>query len=232
MPALLAAALSFAGLHLLVSGTRVRDVLVAKLGAGPYRGLFSLATFGTLFAVTRTYKHAFATDNHFYWVWPGAQHASAPIMLIALWLAVSGITTKSPTAVGQEKLLAGDPEPRGVQHITRHPFLWGVSIWATFHLAANGDAASLVLFATFLIVAIAGTVSIDHKRERLLGDAWRRYAARTSNLPFAAMIQGRTRFSFRELGWARPLLTLLVFAVVVSLHPMLFHAYPMPGMND
>lgn len=232
MVALVLAALAFAGLHLGISGTRLRDVLVKKLGAGPYRGLFSLLTLATLVALSRTYANAFATDNRFFWVWPGAQHAAAPIMLIALYLVVAGATTKSPTAVGSEGLLASDPGPRGVQHITRHPFLWGITVWAAFHLSANGDAASLVLFSTFLIVALAGSRSIDRKRERAAGEAWRRYAARTSNLPFAAMLQGRTRLSLREVGVLRPLLTLVVFAVLVSLHPRLFHAYPLPGMSD
>lgn len=232
MVALIAAALSFAALHLIVSGTSLRGVLVRKLGEGPFRGLFSLLTLATIVAISRTYRQAFATDNHFYWAWSGAQHAAAPIMVIALLFAVAGLTTKSPTSVGMEKMLASDPAPRGIQHVTRHPFLWAIAIWATFHLAANGDAASLVLFSTFLIVALIGTRSIDCKRELALGDAWRRYAARTSNLPFAAMLQGRTRFSFRELGFWRPLLALVVFAVLVSVHPMLFHAYPLPGMAD
>jgi uncharacterized membrane protein len=131
-----------------------------------------------------------------------------------------------------EGMLKDDPAPRGIQHVTRHPFLWGIAIWASFHIAANGDAASLVLFTAFLLVALIGTRSIDHKRELALGDAWRRYAERTSNLPFVAMFQGRTKFSWRELGWWRPLLALVVFGVLVSLHPMLFHAYPLPGMND
>ncbi len=207
-------------------------MLVAKLGEGPFRGLFSLLTLVTLVALSRTYKLAFATDNHFYWLWTSATHAAAPVMLIALLFVVAGVSTKSPTGVGQEKMLANDPAPRGIQHITRHPFLWGVSVWAVFHIAANGDAASLVLFSTFLIVALVGTVSIDRKRDAALGEAWRRYAARTSNVPFAAMLQGRTRFSFRELGFWRLLATLVVFGVLVALHPMLFHAYPLPGMND
>lgn len=232
MPALIAAAVAFAALHLIVSGTSLRGLLVRRLGEGPFRGLFSILTLISIIAVRRTYGEAFATDNRFYWAWAGAQHAAAPIMLIAVLFVVAGLTTKSPTAVGMEKLLASDPSPRGIQHITRHPFLWGVALWAAFHLIANGDAASLVLFSTFLIVALVGTRSIDRKRDLALGDAWRRYAARTSNLPFAAMLQGRTRFSFRELGVWRPLLTLVVFAALVAVHPLLFHAYPLPGMAD
>jgi uncharacterized membrane protein len=225
---LIVAAASFATLHLVLSGTRVRDKLVSKLGEGLFRGLFSLATVGTLVALRRAYSSAYASDNQFYWALPYAQHVAGPLMLVALFFVVAGIMTKSPTGVGQEKLLASDPAPVGIQRITRHPFLWGVTLWAAFHLAANGDLASIVLFTTFLIVAVAGTASIDRKRDRMLGDAWRRYAARTSNLPFAALFTRRTAFSFGEFGLVAPIVTLVTFAIIVWLHPVLFHADALP----
>src|SRR5258705_336888 len=43
MTSLILAALFFVGIHLLVAGTTLRDRLIARLGAGPYRGLFALA---------------------------------------------------------------------------------------------------------------------------------------------------------------------------------------------
>jgi uncharacterized membrane protein len=54
-----------------------------------------------------------------------------------------------------------DQPPRGIVRI--HPFLTGVGLWALVHLIGNGDVASLVFFATWAIVALAGTVSIDEK---------------------------------------------------------------------
>ena len=232
MTQLVLAALSFGGLHLLVSGTALRGVLVGRLGEGPYRGLFSLLSFVTLFWLGRSYSVAFASDNRWLWHWPTAQHLAGPVVLIAFLFAVPGVMGRSPTGVGQEGLLARDPEPRGMQRITRHPFLWGVALWAAFHIGANGDIASIVLFATFLVVALAGTRSIDHKRAKKLGEVWTRYTERTSSVPFLAMAQGRTKLSLREIGWVRPAVALLVFGAIVALHPMLFHAYPLPGMAD
>src|ERR1700738_5279716 len=58
---------------------------------------------------------------------------------------------------------------RGIVRVTRHPFLTGVGLWALVHLIGNGDVASLFFFATWAIVALAGTASIDAKRRRLLG---------------------------------------------------------------
>jgi uncharacterized membrane protein len=229
---LVLAASAFATLHLFVSGTPLRGVFVRRIGEGPYRGLFSLATLVTLVWLSRSYSAAFASDNVWLWHWPMAQHAAAPIMLIAFLLAVPGIASRNPASVGQERVLQGNPEPHGMQRITRHPFLWGVAIWAAFHIAANGDVASIVLFATFLVVALVGTRSIDRKRSRALGAVWTAYEARTSNLPFAAIAQGRNRLALREIGWWRPLLALALFALVVALHPRLFGAYPLPGMAD
>jgi uncharacterized membrane protein len=39
--------------------------------------------------------------------------------------------------------------PTNLKRFTRHPMLWGVTIWAAVHLLANGDLASLILFGSF-----------------------------------------------------------------------------------
>lgn len=229
MISLLLAAASFAGLHLVVSGTPLRGVLVKRLGEGPFRGLFSLATFATLYWVGSSYSHAFALENRFLWALPHAQHVAGLVILPALLLAVPGLLERSPTAVGGEGALARGIEPRGMQRITRHPFLWGVMIWAAFHLAANGDLASIILFSVLLLVAAVGTRSIDAKRARALGERWSTYAARTSNLPFAAIAQGRTRLVLSEVGVWRFAVAVAVFAALAWLHPRLFHAAALPG---
>ena len=48
MSSLILAAVTFLLLHLLVSGTTIRDRLVARLGEGLYLGLFSLASVAVL----------------------------------------------------------------------------------------------------------------------------------------------------------------------------------------
>jgi uncharacterized membrane protein len=39
--------------------------------------------------------------------------------------------------------------PTNLKRFTRHPMLWGVTIWAAAHLLANGDLAGLILFGSF-----------------------------------------------------------------------------------
>jgi uncharacterized membrane protein len=137
-------------------------------------------------------------------------------MLPASLLVVLGLTTPNPTAIAQEGRVAQPPQ--GVVRVTRHPFLTGVALWALVHLIGNGDAASLVFFAAWAVVALAGTVSIDSKRRRLLGSAWEPFAAQTSIVPFAAIAAGRNRFKPGEVGAWRLAIGVVVYALMLGGH--------------
>jgi uncharacterized membrane protein len=113
--------------------------------------------------------------------------------------------------------------------ITRHPFLWGVAIWSAFHLSANGDEASVIFFGTFFVLSILGTFSIDAKRRRKMGVAWAAFAAKTSNIPFAAAITGRNSLKLGEsFGW-RFWVAALLFVTVLFAHAHIFGVSPFPG---
>ncbi len=186
MTSLMLGAGFFLGIHLLVSGTTLRDRLVARLGAGAYRGVFSLASLAGLIWMCIAYN-----DAPMVVLWGklvGLKPVALAAMLIAFAFVVLGQTKPNPTSVGGETLITQARGPLGIQRITRHPFLWGVALWALIHLTVNGDLASLVLFGALLALALAGTVSIDAKRRRALGAAWDGFAAQTSNLPFLAIV--------------------------------------------
>jgi uncharacterized membrane protein len=150
------------------------------------------------------------------------------LMLPAVVLVVIGLATPNPTSVAQEDRLAQPAQ--GIVRVTRHPFLTGVGLWALVHLVGNGDLASLVFFATWAVVALAGTVSIDAKRRRLAGAArWDGFAAQTSITPFAAIAAGRNRFSLREIGAWRCLAALAVYALLLGGHAPLIGVSPFPA---
>jgi uncharacterized membrane protein len=104
--------------------------------------------------------------------------------------------------------------------ITRHPFLWGVALWAAVHLVVNGDAASVVLFGSLLLLAVGGPFSIDAKRRRKFGEHWAAFAEATSDIPFAAILAGRNRLgpALTEIGLRRWLIALVLYAVAFYLH--------------
>lgn len=230
MTNLIAAAAFFVLIHLLVSGTRVRDALTGRIGDGPYMGLFSLTSaaglvwLGFAFADARS-----APDNDVLWgVSTGTRHLQLLIQLVAVTFIVVGLTTPNPTSVRQEGALDRPGLVRGMLRVTRHPFLWGVAIWALGHLLVNGDAASLILFGSMLALGLFGTASIDAKRRRKLGTKWDAFAAQTSNVPFLAIAQGRQRLSLGEIGWWRFAVAILVWAALAFGHPWLFGVPALP----
>lgn len=214
MSMLLAAAAYFVLIHLLVSGTRLRDALVRRIGDGPYMGLFSLASIVGIVWLARSYGDARTEAVVFWSVTEPTRWAQFVLQLLATLLVVIGLTTRNPTSVKQEAALERPDLVQGVLRITRHPFLWGVALWAVGHLLVNGDAASLVLFGSLLALAAFGTYSIDAKRRRVLGAAWEPFAAQTSNVPFGRGV----RVSLREIGWWRVLLGVAVWAALLFGH--------------
>ena len=221
MNSLALAALTFTGLHLLVSGTRLRGALVARLGALPYRGLFSLASAGALAWLIWAYikAHVPQATPLAEWRW-----LAIALVFIAFVLIVLGLLTPGPTLVGAEKLV--EQEARGVHRITRHPFLWGVTLWALVHMVFNPDAAALLFFGTFALVGSVGTFSIDAKRARALGERWLRYAAKTSNVPFAAIAQGRNALAPGEIGIVKIVAAAGAFGFFALFHAKFFGLPP------
>lgn len=230
MTNLIAAAAVFVLLHLLVSGTRMRDAVVARTGAGPYLGLFSLASIAGLTWLGFAFGQARSDPaNDVLWgATPETRAAQLALSLVAFLLIVPGLTTPNPTSVRQEGSLDRPDVARGMLRITRHPFLWGVAIWAAGHLLVNGDAASLILFGSLLALALFGTASIDAKRKRVLGPKWAPFAVITSNAPFLAILQGRQHLSLREIGWWRIALAVAIWAALVWAHPYFTGAPALP----
>jgi uncharacterized membrane protein len=225
MLSLLLAAVFFAGIHLGIAGTSLRDRAIAALGRGAYTAVFSLASAAGLVWLVMAYARApyIAFWGMLEWWKPVA----IVLMLPAVLLVVIGLTTPNPTSAGQEGRVA-EP-PRGIVRITRHPFLTGAGLWALVHVVGNGDAASLVFFATWVVVTVAGTVSIDAKRRRLLGAAWEPFAAQTSIVPFAAIAAGRNRFDPGEIGFWRWSAALVVYALLLGGHAHIIGVSPFPG---
>lgn len=223
MSSLIAASVFFLAIHFGVSGTKLRDVLTARIGEKIYRLLFSLASIAGLVWMSMAYGRAPVTE-----LWGplvGLRPAAPPVVLLAFLFAVIGVATPTPTRVGMgSQLTQGADLVRGMVRITRHPFLWGVALWALIHTLLKGDLASLIFFGSLLLLALGGTLSIDAKRHRHFSNAWDSFAQSTSNVPFAAIVAGRNQLwpALREIGLWRPLLGVAAYVVMALLHGRLF----------
>ncbi len=216
----LAAAL-FLGSHY-VASTPLRAKLAARLG-NAYLALYSLVAFATLGYLIWAYLRAPPMGL---WYVPALRYVPLVAMPFAFILAAAALMTRNPSAVMQERALDTGEPARGILRITRHPLMWGIALWAASHIVARGDAASLVFFGTFLVLALSGTALIDRRKRAQLGESWRRFAAVTSNVPFAAIADGRNHLDLAEIGWHKAGAGLALYALTLALHPALFGARP------
>ena len=116
----------FIGVHLVPTFSSFRSGLIDRIGAGPYKGLFSLgALLGLVLMVVGFGRAEFVP------VWqPPSWGRHVPQVLMF------------PSFV----LLAGANMRSNLKRFVRHPMLLGICLWSVGHLFANGDQASVILF--------------------------------------------------------------------------------------
>lgn len=215
---LLLAAVVFVGSHFGISSTGLRDELVRRLGERAYIGLYSAVALILLAWLIRAY--ATVGDPLMLWIRPPLLIVlPLVVMPLALLLFVGGYTQRNPTAVMQGKPApAGRPAP-GVLAITRHPLMWAIGLWALVHLVISDNVASFIFFGAFAILALHGTRVLDAKKQRTWpSEDWQRFAAATSNIPFAAIFTSRNEVRIAEIGWWRILLAGVLYIVLIFLH--------------
>lgn len=114
-----------------------RDHALARLGEGPYKGLFSLVSIAGFALIIVGFGRA-ASDTGLLYLPPfGLRRLTEALMLPALILAVASLF------------------PQGyIKHAVRNPLLIGTALWAFAHLIVNGETAAVVLFGAFLAWSI------------------------------------------------------------------------------
>jgi len=130
---LIAGLVLFFGVHVFSSLRPARAHVVAMLGEGPYKGLYSLASLAgfalTVLGMARAPQLG---------LWnPPAW--GRPVALVVMPVALV--------------LVAAAYIPGNLKRITAHPMLWGITLWALVHLLVNGDLAGLLLFGAFGLYA-------------------------------------------------------------------------------
>ena len=219
-------AVLFLASHLIISSSALRVRLVNAVGEQPYRGIYSLIAFATLGPLI----DEFARNKHagpLLW----ALRAVAPIrwlawllLLAALILFAASFITPNPGGMGAP---AGKSEPRGVLKITRHPGFVGFTLFGIAHMLMNGRAGDVIFFGMFPAVGIIGGMHQDRRKIRALGDRYREFVAKTSFLPFAALIGGRVRWTGDDTPWTAIAVGVVLAVAIVALHPMIFGGHPL-----
>ncbi|WP_404404775.1 NnrU family protein [Pelagibacterium halotolerans] len=186
----LALALSvFLGTHLLPSIPRLRDRLISRFGKRPY-----LIGYGLVSTACLVWVIAAAVTAPVVFLWmPSGWQAWITVILspVALFLILAGAFSVNPLSLSARGSRVN--EAGAIVAVTRHPVFWGAALWAGSHIPPNGDTRSLFLFGTLTLLAISGFWLGDKRARRSLGSRWDDLATRTSIVPFAAIVSGRTR---------------------------------------
>jgi len=119
----------FFGVHLVTAARSARASLVARIGEGPYKGLYSLVSLAGFALIVIGMGKAEPVQ-----LWTPPDWGRT----LAVWAMPLALI-----------LLAASFVPGNLRRITAHPMLWSIALWALLHLIANGDLAGLLLFACF-----------------------------------------------------------------------------------
>ncbi|MBB4265389.1 NnrU family protein [Roseospira visakhapatnamensis] len=116
-----------------------RDRLVARLGAGPYKMLFSLVSLAGLGLMIYGMATGPFLPGYAHPAW--GQYATLALMPLAFILLVAAYV------------------PSNIKRWTVHPMTLGILVWAGAHLLSNGDRMSAMLFGSFTIYALVNLLS-------------------------------------------------------------------------
>ena len=122
-----------------------RGATIARLGEGPWKGLYSLAAGIGLALLIVGYGLARREPVVLYTPPVAMRHLALLLMLPVFPLFFAAYL------------------PGRLSRIARHPMLLATKLWATAHLLANGTQADVLLFGGFLAWAVADRISVQRR---------------------------------------------------------------------
>jgi uncharacterized membrane protein len=189
MTLLIVTCVLFVGTHLLLSHP-LRAPLAGRMGERPFQIIYSIVAIATLVMVVQAWRGM--PPEPPLWAVGDGLWAFASLIILFASILFMGSLVGNPALPAPGAAFAAQGAPRGVFAITRHPMMWGFALWALAHALVMPTGAQIILSATILFLALVGSAGQDVKKARLMGDAWRHWAARTSFMPFARQIAGVT----------------------------------------
>ena len=138
----------FIGAHAFVTRRGERAALIARIGEGPYKGLFSAVSIVAVVLIAWGFGRYRATGWIEVWyppLWP--RHITVLLMWIASICIVAAYS------------------PGKIKATLKHPMLVGVKTWAAAHLISNGDLGSIVLFGSILAWAVFDRISLKQRSD-------------------------------------------------------------------
>src|SRR6516225_6986262 len=138
----------FLGAHVFVTMRKQRDALIARIGFGPYRGLFALVAIVGLVLIGFGFARYRAAGP-------------IPIWYPPVWTRHIVVALMWPASIA----FVAAYFPGEIKRVLKHPMLVGVKIWAAAHLCANGDLGGMILFGAVLAWAVYDRITLKHRSD-------------------------------------------------------------------
>jgi len=138
----------FIGTHVITTQRDTRARLIGRIGEGPYKGLYSVASIVGVVLIGWGFGSYRATGWIDVWYPPAwTRHVTALLVLIASICLVAAYS------------------PGRIKTTLKHPMLVGVKLWALAHLISNGDLGSIILFGSILGWAVFDRISLKRRTD-------------------------------------------------------------------
>tara|TARA_R110002073_G_scaffold84807_1_gene202388 strand:+ start:4817 stop:5530 length:714 start_codon:yes stop_codon:yes gene_type:complete len=146
--------------HVLISRTALRPWLITQFGRPVYIAGYSVLSCLLLAWVILALLGAERTPL---WLTPGWAYTFAAVTtLLAFILIAAGALSPNPFSVSF-RTAGFDPSRPGIVGWTRHPLVWGLTLWGAAHVPANGEWPALLLFGGSAIFGLVGIGVLQHR---------------------------------------------------------------------
>lgn len=136
------------GVHTLTTLRGPRARVIARLGDGGYKLVYSLVSVAGIALIAWGYSKYRQDGWINIWYPPQSlRHLVLGLMLPAVILVVASY-------------LRGN-----IYRIVKNPMLAGVKLWALLHMLINGDLGSIILFGSILAWAVYDRISLKHRTD-------------------------------------------------------------------
>ncbi len=130
--------------HLIPTIPALHNALTNALGEKPYKGVASLFALAGFILMVFGFGDAKSQVPMVVWQHP-------------LWTQYIALALMPPAFI----LLVAAYAPSNIKRFTRHPMLWGATLWALAHLANNGELIAMILFGSFLLYSLFVMISAN-----------------------------------------------------------------------
>jgi uncharacterized membrane protein len=138
----------FIGSHVFVTLRPQRAALIVRVGEGPYKGLFALASLIGIVLIGYGFARYRAGEWVDIWYPPyWTRHVTDALVWPAIICIIAAYI------------------PGQIRRVLKHPMLVGVKLWALAHLIANGDLGSIILFGSILLWAVYDRITLKRRSD-------------------------------------------------------------------